>query len=298
MKNPTNYPYQIKGSDTTFYAEPPDSKNIGLDDYRARERQAILDFANNDARVMLCGGMSSMGKTRTAIWLEKDPRFSNHLIDLSIYSKNINKAVEASILTAELGRTIKPKILTIDEGTAIALKDELEETKLAIKELLQHFEKIIIFGAGPFGTADEQNEYMAKAFFSDTTKIQMNPFQFKPLNDRQTSEIIQAHYQYAYQTLLPENILNIITESYLEYFRIARLIQRTCDHVNQNPNQYFSWFNRLATEHFNYFSTKNAFQEQRKLFKKTMQTLTSDQDWQQLEQEMLNKKKENIRLRP
>jgi len=270
--------YQTTVSKTKFYPGNVDDENVDLDGYRAYEKQRIFDFLDNDNNVMLCGGLSSMQKTE----MIDDLYLTNQMagLDLIGIARSLvdTSMSKIPLLTKDIiDKDIDSnhcKNLLIDEGVILFFKKIRKKTEMFINCLLNDFHKIIIFGGGAAFTADEQNERMAELMPGDS-KIEYNPFEFKNLNVKQTADVISSQYL-RQDIILSVDVLNIMAESYLEYYRIVRPIRQTylLFKLLHSENRVMPFIKRLSILGFMPRSVTNSlFIEQKNQFLKTIKVL-------------------------
>lgn len=223
--------YRTTRSGTVFRAVPADPEPVELVDYRAVERQRILDFLSSDSSVLIIGGVSSTTKTHLLSDIAKNEGlhfFDLHSLPMNKQGKPGAKFLEDEMIEGALqnhksGENIHG--LVLDEGTLLGEKSlqrrsiTPSDVQTALEKLLsEHYKKIIISGGGIGYTADEQGQIIAEAVGDRFTKS-FCPFHLKPLNVAQAASLVQR----ASPEIEKETALKI-AETYLDYFRLPRLV--------------------------------------------------------------------------
>ncbi len=314
-KTEKKYHYQAIASKTIAKVKRGDREQTGIKHYRNEETMAILSFLNNSDsnRVMVCGGMGSAGKTATADQI----RLKNKSI---AYIDGTRSMFDGDLSDSKLFQTLLNHLrkqganhqhLFIDETIWWTTDKIREQMKRLIEKLLDHFDKIVMFGGGASFTADEQNEEIAK-LIPGSIGVQENPFYIKPLNITQTSQFIRSKFLSIYKIPFSKEIAEIIASSYIEYFRILRIVGLTCDmfpllyqeyHYVDEEDRGVNW-DALSTmgmrnlvKHNGYFvSAYDAFDEQEDAFLQATTALQKNPEWHHFEA-TLNKQEEQKEAR-
>lgn len=298
----TDIYYQTNVSKTIFYPGNTKQEELGLVIYRQEEEEAILRFLKGTNQIMLCGGLSHMGKSHMIDTLHKNYNISHcHVWSYAkgSFFSNVNlkdiKAFTEKFIQNDINFHNNPtsSCLMIDEVIDIVVETR-EKSQNFIKYLLDHFEKLILFGGGASLTADEQNAKIEQACPTNS-KIEFNPFGFKNINLMQAIEIFNLSYQKR-GIYLPEEILRILAEGYLKYFYILGIIADSYDKyelllklMDQIDTAYESPYDILFDTFYSrqiawvgkgsYFSEKTTnvlSKQQRELFEKTINALRKE----------------------
>lgn len=137
----------------------PDSENIGLDELRKNEFTQIEQFINDKhSKILVIGGFSSTGKTYL---FKKFAKTNNYAYaDWQMYGQFLKRQDIKSIIERIQTKNTSTNntLLIMDENIAPITKDEssINAFKETIKELLQHYSKLILLGGGSTYTSDKQ----------------------------------------------------------------------------------------------------------------------------------------------
>lgn len=237
--------YKTKKSKTVFHAEESDPEDIGLADYRAMERQKVLDFLQGDSRIMVIGGVSGTSKsfmlgqmaksnglhwydmygTESGIREARYPAYSDYT------SQALREMITQEAETDQRSGDGSSGIV-IDEGTKFVYTPEITPmVRGMIEELLNRYGKIIVLGGGNSHTSEEQTDMIAD-LMPEGVGLEKLPFLLKTLNIRQTMELMRLRFARSKNMEMPsDEILEIIAGSYLGYFRLIRRVWLSCGNI-------------------------------------------------------------------
>lgn len=234
--------YQATKSGTRFRSVEPDPEEVGMEDFRKSEAEAVLAFLGSKNQVLVMGGISATSKTFTLRNLAKDRDLD--FVDFHAVGQYTRRADEigAEAVAKEImkERTVNGetrKALIMDEGVAGILSDGGSGLRHrmddVIRKLLEAYPHIVICGGGADFTSEEQTQRIAEALPGNMT-VETCPFPFKNTNIRQTADLLQRINLYKRcderisevdpSKLIHRDIAQVMAEIYIQYFRMSRIL--------------------------------------------------------------------------
>lgn len=248
--------YQATKSGTRFRSVEPDPEDVGMEDFRKAEAEAVLAFLKSRNQVLVMGGMSSTSKTFTLRNLAKDHRLD--FVDFHSVGQHTGRVDEigAEAVAEKISkkRTVNGeplKALIMDEGVAGILSDDGSGLRHrmddVIRKLLDTYPHIVIAGGGDQFTSEEQTQRIAEVLPVNMT-VETCPFLFKNPNIRQVADLLQRINLYRLCAerisevdplkLIHRDIAYVMAEFFIQYFRISRNLSIVGNLLFRNSNDF------------------------------------------------------------
>lgn len=260
--------YQATKSGTRFRSVEPDPEDVGMEDFRKTEVEAVLAFLESENQVLVMGGMSAVSKTFTLRNLAKD--HSLDFVNFHSVGQHTRRVDEigAEDVAEEImkERTVNGeplKALIMDEGAAGILSNDGSGLRRrmddVILKLLDFYPHIVIAGGGDQFTSEEQTQRIAEVLPVNMT-VETCPFLFKNTNIRQAADLLQRINLYRLCTerisevdpskLIHRDIAQVMAEIFIQYFRISRNLLIAGNLLFRNLNDFNAIRSALMSNFF------------------------------------------------